>query len=127
MWVRLGGAESIGRSRAADLEFASVMQARAESCVESPSHMTSQCGKSGLFGDWSGIADRSGFGVASNRSCLSGLESTGIECVAESQGGLGDRGHEEGLLRHVFESKQVVSAISGARIAVIASMGRLRA
>ena len=43
--------------------------------------------------------------------------------MAESQGGLGDRGHEEGSLRPVFESKQVVFAISGARIAVIASPG----
>ena len=63
------GAESIGRSRATDLEFESVVRARAASCVESPSRMTSQRGESGLFGNRSGIADRSGFGVASNRSC----------------------------------------------------------
>ena len=77
MWVRLGGAESIGQSRAADLEFESVMRARAEACVELPSRMTSQCGGSGLFRDRSGIADRSGFGVASNRSRLSRFESMG--------------------------------------------------
>ena len=77
MWVRLGGAELIGQSQAADLEFESVVRERAESCVELPSGMTSQCGKSGFFGDQSGIANRSGFGVASNRSRLSRLESTG--------------------------------------------------
>ena len=41
--------------------------------------------------------------------------------MAESQGGLGDREHEEGLLRRVFGSKRVVFAISGAKIAAIAS------
>ena len=121
MQVRFGGAESIGRSRAADLGFRSVVRARAESCVESPSHMTSQRGESGLFGDQMGIADWSGIGVASSRSRLSHLESTGIGRVAESQGGPGDRGHEEGSLRRVFESKQVVSMILGARITAIAS------
>ena len=63
------GAESIGRSRATDWEFESVVRARTASCVESPSRMTSQRGESGLFGNRSGITDRSGFGVASNRSC----------------------------------------------------------
>ena len=121
MWVGLGGAESIRQSWAAGLEFELVVRARAESCVESLSRMTSQRGKSGLFGDQIGIADRSGIGVASNCSRLSRLESTGIEHVAESQGGLGDRGHEEGSPRRVFESKGVVFAISGARIAAIAS------
>ena len=66
MWVGLGGAESIGQLRAASLGFKLVMQARAESCVESPSRMTSQHGESGLFGDQVGIADRSGIGVAFN-------------------------------------------------------------
>lgn len=57
------------RSRATDLGFESVVRVRAASCVESPSRMTSQRGESGLFGNRSGIADWSGFGVASNRSC----------------------------------------------------------
>ena len=77
---------------------------------------------SDFFGNYAGIADRSGIGVTSSRSHLSHLESMGIKCGAESQGGLGDRGHEEGSPRHVFESKQVVSAILGARIAAIASL-----
>ena len=97
MWVCLGGAESIRWSRAADLEFKSVMRARAEPHVELPSRMTSQHGESGLFGDRIGIANQSGIGVASNRSCLSHLESKGVEHVAESHGGPGDRRHEEGL------------------------------
>ena len=71
------GAESIGRSRATDWEFESVVRARTASCVESPSRMTSQRGESGLFGNRSGIADRSGFGVTSNRGRLSRLESMG--------------------------------------------------
>ena len=82
------GAESIGRSRATDLEFELVVRVKAEPHVESPSRMTSQHGKSGLFRDRIGIADQSGIRVASNRSRLSRLESTGIEHVAESQGGL---------------------------------------
>ena len=121
MWMRLGGAESIGQSRAAGLEFELVVQARAESCVELPSRMTLQRGKPGLFGDRIGIADQSGLRVVFNRSRLSCLESTGIGRVAESWGGLGDRRHEEGSSQHVFESKGVVFAISGARIAAIAS------
>ena len=122
MWVRLGGAESIGQSRATDLEFKSVVRSRAELRVELPSRMTLQCGKSGLFGDWMGIANWSGIGVASSRSRLSRLESTGIGCVAESQGGLGARRCEEGSPRRVFKSKRVVFAISGARIVVITSV-----
>ena len=69
MWVCLGGAESIGQSRAADLEFEPVVGARAESRAESLSRMTSQRGESGLFGDRIGIADRLGIGVAFNRNC----------------------------------------------------------
>ena len=121
MRVHLGGAESIGQSRAAGLEFELVMRARAELCVESPSRMTSQRGECGLFGDRMGIANWSGIGVVSSRSRLSHLESMGIGRIAESQGGLGDRGHEEGSPRCVFGSKGVVFTISGARIAVIAS------
>ena len=117
MWVCLGGAESIGQSRAADLESESVVRARAESS----SCMTWQSGESGIFGNRSGIADRPGFGVASNRSRLSRLEGTGIERVAESQGGLGDRGHKEGSPQCMSKSKRVVFAISETRIAVIAS------
>ena len=121
MQMGLGGAESIGQSRAAGLEFESVVRARAESCVELPSHMTSQHGGSGLFGDRRGIADRLGIGVTSSRSRLSRLESEGVEREAESHGGPGDRRHEEGLPRCVFESKRVVFANSGARIVAIAS------
>ena len=77
MWMGLGGAESIGQSQAAGLEFELVVQARAESCVGLLSRMTSQCGESGLFGDRSRITNWSGFGVASNCSRLSRLESTG--------------------------------------------------
>ena len=77
MWVRLGDAESIGRSHAADLEFKPVVRARAELCIESPGRMTSQRSEAGLFRDRVGIADRLGFGVASNRSRLSRLESMG--------------------------------------------------
>ena len=121
MRVHLGGAESIRRSRATDLEFESVVRSRAELRVESPSRMTLQCGKSGLFGDCIGIADRSGIGVASNHSRSSRLESEGVERAAESHGGPGDRRHEEGLPQHMFESKRVVFANSGARIAAIAS------
>ena len=121
MRVHLGGAESIGQSRAAGLEFESVVRARAEPCVESPSRMTSQCSEPSLFGDQIGIADRSGIGVASSRSRLSRLESEGVEREAESHGGPGDRRHEEGLPRRMFESKRVVFANSGARIAAIAS------
>ena len=105
MWVRLGGAESIGRSWATDLEFESVVRVKAESCVESPSRITSQCGESGSFGDRRGITNRSGIGVASSRSRLSRLESEGVEREAESHGGPGDRRHEEGLPRRMFESK----------------------
>ena len=54
---------------------------------------------------------------------LSRLESAGVDSVAESQGGLGDRRHKEGLLQHVFKSKWVVFANSGARIATIISLG----
>ena len=36
---------------------------------------------------------------------LSCLESAGVDRVAESQGGLGDRRHEEGLPQHMFELK----------------------
>ena len=121
MRVRLGDAESIGRSHAADLEFKPVVRARAESCIESPGRMTSQRSEAGLSGDRVGIADRSGIRVASSHSRLSHLEGMGVKHVAESQGGLGDRGHEEGSLRHVFESKRVVFVILGARIAAIAS------
>lgn len=122
MQVCLGGAESSGWSRAAGLEFESVVQVRAELHVESLSRMTLQCSESSLFGDWIGIADRWGIRVAFNRSHLRRLESTGIKHVAESHGGPGDRRHEEGLPRRVFESKRVVFANSGARIAVIASL-----
>ena len=85
--------------------------------------MTSQCGESSLFRDWVGIANWLRIGVASNCSHSSCLESAGVKRVAESQGGPGDRGHEEGSLQRVFESKRVVFAISGARIAAIASAG----
>ena len=105
MWVGLGGAESIGQSRAAGLEFEPVVRMRAELCVESPSRMASQRGESGLFGDRIGIADRSGIGVTSSRSRLSCLENEGVEHEAESHGGPGDRRHEEGLPRCMFESK----------------------
>ena len=46
-------------------------------------------------------------------AALSQLESMGVECVAESQGGLGARGHEEVSPRRMFELKQFVFAISG--------------
>ena len=121
MWVHLGGAESIRQSRAAGLEFGSVVQVRAESCVESPSRMTLQHSEPGLFGDQIGITDWSGIGVASSRSRSSRLESEGVECEAESHGGPGDRRHEEGLPRRMFESKRVVFANLGARIVAIAS------
>ena len=85
--------------------------------------MTLQRGESGLFGDWIGITDRSGIRVASNRSRSSCLKSEGVEHVAESHGGPGDRRHEEGLPQHVFELKRVVFANLGARITVIASAG----
>ena len=126
MWVGLGGAESIGWSRAADLELELVVRARAELCVELPSRMTSQRGKSGLFGDRMGIANRSGIRVASSRSHLSRLESTGIRRVAESQGGLGARRCGKGSPRRVFESKHVVFVISGARITAITSSAESR-
>ena len=81
--------------------------------------MTSQHSEPGLFRDQSGI------GVASSRSRLSRLESEGVEREAESHGGTGDRRHEEGLLRCMFELKQVVFAILGARIVAIASWSDL--
>ena len=121
MRVRLGGAESIGQSWDTDLEFKLLVRSRAELRVESPSRMTLQRGESGLFGDRIGIADQSGIGVTSNRSRSSRLESEGVECVAESHGGPGDRRHEEGLPQRMFESKQVIFANLGARIAAIAS------
>ena len=96
MRVCLGGAESIGQLQATDLEFEPVVRARAELCAESPGRLTSQRSASDLIGDRVGIADRSGIGVVSNHSCLSRLESMGVEHVAESQGSLGDRGHKEG-------------------------------
>ena len=68
MWVHLGGTESIGQSRAADLEFELVVRARAESRTESPGRMTSQHGESGLFRDWVVIANRPGIGVMVNRN-----------------------------------------------------------
>ena len=123
MWVGLGGAELIGQSRAAGLEFKLVMRARAELHVELPSHMTLQRSEPGLFGDRIGIADRLGIGVTSSHSRLSHLESEGVEREAESHGGPGDRRHEEGLPRRMFESKRVVFANLGARITVIASAG----
>ena len=73
MWVGLGGAESIGQLWAAGLEFKLVVRARAESS----SRMTLQSGESGIFGNRSGIADQLGFGVTSNCSRLSRLESMG--------------------------------------------------
>ena len=54
-------------------------------------------------------------------AALSHLESAGVDCVAESQGGLGDRRHKEGLLRCMFGLKQVVFTNLGARIMAIVS------
>ena len=122
MWVCLGFAGSTGWSQTTDLEFELVVHVRAGVHVESPGRTTSQHSKSGFFGDWVGIANWLGIGVMSNCSHSSRLESVGVEHVAESQGGLGDRRHKEGLPRRVFNSKGVIFAISGARIAAITSM-----
>lgn len=55
-------------------------------------------------------------GVASNH-----LERAGVDRVAESQGGPGDRDHEEGLPQCVAQSRQVIFANLGARVATIVS------
>ena len=103
-----------GQLRTTDLELKPDVRASAELHIELPCRMTLQASKSRFFGDWVGIADWSGIRVMSNHSCLelcpiavalSCLESMSANCVAESQGGLGDRGHEEGLPQCMFEFK----------------------